>query len=134
MTDLASIECDQFYPHPPAAVWRALTEPELMAKWWVGGDIRPEVGHRFSLDMGAWGVQECEVTVVEPEKLLAYTYAESVLDSTLTWRLVAEGTGTRLFLEHSGLDRDTPLGKAAYAGMGRGWVDVLARIEPVLAA
>ena len=132
MTDLARIECDHFYPHPPAAVWRALTEPELMAKWWVAGDIRPVVGHRFALDMGSWGVQECEVTVVEPERVLAYTYAETVLDSTLTWRLVAEGTGTRLFLEHSGLDQDTPLGKAAYHGMGAGWPGVLARIGDVL--
>lgn len=134
MTDLARIECDQFYPHPPAAVWRALTEPELMARWWVGGDIRPVVGHRFTLDMGSWGVQQCEVTVVEPPHVLAYAYAEGVLDSTLTWRLVAEGTGTRLFLEHSGLDRDTPLGKAAYHGMGAGWPGVLTRIADVLPA
>ena len=48
------IETDDFLPHPATAVWRALTEPELVARWWVAGDIRPEVGHRFTLDMGAW--------------------------------------------------------------------------------
>ena len=38
-------------------VWRALTEPELLARWWAEGDIKPVVGHRFTLDMGKWGRQ-----------------------------------------------------------------------------
>ncbi|NNC12506.1 SRPBCC domain-containing protein [Planctomonas sp. JC2975] len=133
MTDLATIACDQFYPYPTHAVWRALTEPELFARWWVPGDIRPIVGHRFTLDMGSWGAQPCEVTKVEPERLLVFTFAEGDLNSTLSWRLEPEGSGTRLFLEHSGLDRGTPLGRQAYAGMGAGWPKVLATIEGVLA-
>ncbi|UQU65832.1 SRPBCC domain-containing protein [Couchioplanes caeruleus] len=47
-------------------VWRALTEPELLARWWATGDIKPIVGHRFTLDMGSWGQQPCEVLEVEP--------------------------------------------------------------------
>ncbi|WSY97044.1 SRPBCC domain-containing protein [Streptomyces sp. NBC_00873] len=53
--------------------------------------------------------------------------------TTVTWRLHPEGTGTRLFLEHAGLDVDSPLGRAAFHGMGDGWPDVLLRIEPALA-
>ncbi|MET9962871.1 SRPBCC domain-containing protein [Streptomyces sp. NPDC006326] len=129
-----TIHCDQFIGHPPARVWRALTEPELHAKWWAAGDVRPVVGHRFTLDMGPWGHQACEVLAVEPERLLRYSFAPGTLDTTVTWRLQAEGTGTRLFLEHSGFDLDSPLGKAAFDGMGHGWPGVLARIEPALAA
>ncbi|NUR71543.1 MAG: SRPBCC domain-containing protein [Hamadaea sp.] len=127
------IECDEFLPHPPAVVWRALTEPELFARWWVPGDVRPVVGHRFTLDMGSWGEQRCEVVTVDAERLLRIAFAEGVLDSTLTWRLVAEGTGTRLFFEHAGFDLDSPLGRQAYEGMGRGWPKVIARIAPALA-
>jgi uncharacterized protein YndB with AHSA1/START domain len=130
--DPTVIRCDQFIPHPPAAVWRALTEPELHARWWAAGDVRPVVGHRFTLDMGSWGDQQCEVLAVEPERLLRYTFAPGSLDSTITWRLEAEGTGTRLFLEHAGFDLDSPLGRAAYEGMGRGWPGVLRRVEPAL--
>lgn len=128
-----TIEYDEFLAHPPAAVWKALTQPDLMERWWVRGDIQPVVGHRFTLDMGAWGTQDCEVTVVEPERVLAYTFAETVLDTTITWRLVPEGSGTRLFLEHAGFDLDTPLGRQAYNGMGSGWPGVQARIAAVLA-
>ncbi|MGW6896799.1 SRPBCC domain-containing protein [Streptomyces sp. NBC_01727] len=128
------IHCDQFIAHPPAAVWRALTDPELHARWWAAGDVRPVVGHRFTLDMGPWGQQACEVLAVEPERLLRYSFAPDSLDTTITWRLEAEGTGTRLFLEHAGFDLDSPLGKTAFHGMGEGWPGLLRRIEPVLAA
>jgi uncharacterized protein YndB with AHSA1/START domain len=130
--ELRTIHCDQFIAHPPQAVWRALTDPELHARWWAAGDVRPEVGHRFTLDMGPWGHQECEVLAVEPERLLRCSFAPGTLDTTITWRLEPEGTGTRLFLEHSGFDLDSPLGKTAYDGMGDGWPAVLERIESVL--
>jgi uncharacterized protein YndB with AHSA1/START domain len=128
----SEICCDQYLPHPPAAVWRALTDPELLARWWVPNDIAAVPGHRFTLDMGSWGVQRCEVTAVDPERLLAYTFAEGSLDTVITWRLEPEGIGTRLFLQHSGFDLDSPLGRQAFEGMGRGWQSVQGRIARVL--
>ena len=132
MTDPNVIRCDQFLAHPPAAVWRALTDPRLHARWWAAGDVKPEVGHRFTLDMGKWGQQSCEVRTVEPERLLSYSFAEGALDTTITWRLEVEGTGTRLFLEHAGFDLDSPMGKAAFEGMGAGWPKVVRHIEVAL--
>jgi uncharacterized protein YndB with AHSA1/START domain len=129
---VSSIEVEQFIAKPPAAVWRALTEPDLLARWWVAGDIRPVVGHRFTLDMGSWGQQPCEVLEVEPEKLLSYTFAEGSLDSTITWRLEVEGAGTRLFLVHAGLNAETPAGREALRGMGNGWPGLVRRIERAL--
>ena len=123
-----TIACDQYVDHPPAAVWRTITEPELLAKWWAPGDIEPEPGRRFELDMGPWGRQACRVVAVEPERLLSYTFGEGSLDTTITWRLDPEGTGTRVLLEHQGFDLDSPIGRQAHDGMGTGWPSVLARI------
>ncbi|MEU8074830.1 SRPBCC domain-containing protein [Catellatospora citrea] len=134
MTEPGVIRCDQFLSHPPARVWQALTDPELHAKWWAAGDVRPVVGHRFTLDMGNWGQQPCEVLAVEPEKLLSYSFATGSLDNTITFRLEPEGTGTRLFFEQAGLDLDSPLGRTAFEGMSRGWPGLLRRIESALAA
>ncbi|MFJ8104314.1 SRPBCC domain-containing protein [Streptomyces sp. NPDC096132] len=128
----SAIHCDQFLPHPPAAVWKALTDPDLHARWWAAGDVRPIVGHRFTLDMGPWGQQPCEVLTVDPERLLRYSFAEGNLDTTITWRLEPEGTGTRLFLTHEGFDLDSPLGRAAFEGMGEGWPHVLASLSKTL--
>lgn len=130
----AAIECDEFVPHPPAAVWRALTESELLARWWAAGDIEPVPGHQFELDMGPWGRQVCRVLQVQPERLLSYTFGETSVDTTITWRLEAEGAGTRVFLTHSGFDLDSPLGRQAYDGMGSGWPSVLSRIAQAVPA
>lgn len=131
MTERGVIRLSQFINHPPAKVWKALTVPELLAKWWAAGDVKPVVGHRFTLDMGQWGQQPCEVIAVEPERLLSYSFT-GTLDSTITWRLEAEGAGTRLHLEHAGFDLDSPLGKKAFEGMGGGWPSVLKRIAQAL--
>ena len=134
MTHLANIHVEQYIAHSPAQVWRALSTPDLIAKWWAPGDIQPIVGHRFSLDMGAWGKQPCEVTAVDAERLLAYAYGIGMLNTRITWRLTPEGAGTRLSLDHDGFDLDAPMGKTAHQGMGAGWPAVLGRISTVLDA
>jgi uncharacterized protein YndB with AHSA1/START domain len=116
-----TIDVDQFLPRPPAAVWRMLTEPDRLATWFVPGDIRPEVGHRFTLDMPGRGPQACTVTEVDTERVLSYTFGEGNTDWTLTWRLVAEGTGTRLFLTHGGFDLTNPGQQEAHRNMSGGW-------------
>ncbi len=125
-----TITVDQFVRRPPADVWRALTEPDLIAKWWAAGDVAPVVGHEFTLDMGPWGPAPCTVLeVVEPERLV-HTFTERW---TLTWTLVAEGAGTRLLLEHAGFDLDDPQHRHAFEMMGPGWRDdVLPRLAELV--
>lgn len=127
------IELDHFYGHAPAAVWRALTDPAMHARWWAAGDVKAEVGHKFDLDMGKWGKQPCEVIAVEPERLLSYRFAAGSLNTTITWRLIPEGAGTRLQLTHEGFDLDSPMGRQALEGMRGGWPAVLGRLGKALA-
>ncbi len=128
------IRLEKVYPHPPSAVWRALTDPALHARWWGAGDVRPVVGHRFTLDMGPFGKQPCEVIAVEHERLFSYRFATGTLDTTITWQLSAEGRGTRLALTHEGFDLDSPMGRAAWEGMKGGWPGVLDRLGAELGA
>jgi uncharacterized protein YndB with AHSA1/START domain len=132
MTENNTITCEKFLSHPPADVWKALTDPDMHARWWAAGDIKPVEGHRFALDMGNFGSQQCEVTKVDDQRLLAYRFAEGSLDTTVTWTLHPEGKGTRLVLTHAGFDLDSPMGRQAYEGMGHGWPGVLNKLESVL--
>ena len=68
--------------------------------------------------------------VVEPERLV-YTFGTTW---TLTWRLVPEGTGTRLLLEHTGFDLQQKRERDALDRMGPGWREVvLPRLAEVAA-
>lgn len=79
--------------------------------------------------MGHWGKVACQVIEVEPERRLVFTFDVW----TITWRLEAEGTGTRMFLEQAGIDLDDPKGRYAFESMGRGWRDdVLPRLGALL--
>jgi uncharacterized protein YndB with AHSA1/START domain len=132
MNPSAIIQVDDWFPHAPEAVWKALTDPALHARWWAAGDVRAVVGHRFELDMGKWGRQPCEVIEVDPGKLLKYRFGIGNIDTKITWRLTAEGAGTRLKMTQEGFDMDSPLGKMAYDGMKEGWPKVLANLATVL--
>lgn len=126
------IEVEHFYPHLPPVVWKALTDPALLARWWAAGDVRAVVGHKFELDMGQWGQQPCEVLAVEPERRLQYRFATDSLDTIVTWELMPEGTGTRLRLTHEGFNLQSPIARRALEGMKPGWPRVLARLAAVL--
>ncbi len=143
MSETNSITVDYELPHPPRKVWRALTEPALLAKWLMENDLVPVVGHKFtfrSQPMGDWdGITHCEVLEVEPEKRLRYAWrggdpakAAWRLDTTVTWTLTPTENGTRLRLEHSGF---TAANAFAFDNMGKGWRGHIARrLEEVLAS
>jgi uncharacterized protein YndB with AHSA1/START domain len=129
---------------PPSAVWRALTEPALVARWLMENDIRPEVGHRFTFrapPVAGWdGVVHCEVLEVDAPRRLRYSWrggADAIqgygerIDTVVTWTLTAtEGGGTLLRLEHAGF---TDKNAFAYEGLAKGWRGKLAtRIEAIL--
>ncbi|MFI9011507.1 SRPBCC domain-containing protein [Actinosynnema sp. NPDC053489] len=140
--DPTAVRVDQFLAHPPAKVWRALTEPDLIARWLMPGDFRLEVGHRYTMrgqampGTGFSGVVRVEVLAFEPERMLRLGWRDADPDSpgradwTITWTLEAEGRGTRLFLAHEGIDPDDPLQQRARTIMGGGWRAIVTRRLP----
>ncbi|MGW6404051.1 SRPBCC family protein [Streptomyces sp. NPDC055134] len=130
---LTSITVDQFFPHPPAKVWRALTEPELITQWLMTGseDFRLEVGHRYVMttvprpNTGFSGAVDVEVLAYEEERMLSVRWQDrdpaNSAAWTITWNLEPEGRGTRLFLVHDGFDPDDPAQMMARKIMDGGW-------------
>jgi uncharacterized protein YndB with AHSA1/START domain len=130
MTNRATFEIDEFLPHPPAKVWRVLSEPALLSAWLMPTEeYAPVVGTRFRFraepvpQTNFSGLVECEVLDVDPGRLLRISWSSlgHALDSTVTWELVPEGAGTRLLLTHDGFDLDDPDQAQAFDIMNRGW-------------
>lgn len=143
--DSATIRMDEFYPHPPAAVWRALTEPELIARWLMPVEgFQPMVGQDFTLNetpmlsTGFIGTMAAKVLAVEPEKLLRISWrdvAELMPGAlTVTWRLEPEGTGTRVFLEQEGFDPTSLEQQRSRDIMRVGWAHIQRQFGEVVAA
>jgi uncharacterized protein YndB with AHSA1/START domain len=134
-----SIALELELPHPPAKVWRALTEPALLSKWLMATDLRPVVGQHFTFtsDPTPWwdGIVRCEVQALEPERRLRYSWRSgkgaSTLDTVVTWTLTpTPAGGTRLGLEHTGF---TPTNKFAFDGARTGWQHMIGeRLRDVL--
>ena len=123
-----SIVVDYALNEPPAQVWRALTEPSLLAQWLMQNDIRPVVGHKFNFrakPMGDWnGIVYCEILEADEPNKLVYTWQggsdedSKRLDTTVTWTLSPTPTGgTLLNLIHHGFQPDD----YAFNIMSQGW-------------
>ena len=122
-----SIALEYDLPHPPVKVWRALTDPKLLATWLMANDMRPLVGHSFTFtsEPTPWwdGIVRCEVLEMELHKRLRYSWRSgpesSPLDTVVTWTLTPTPSGgTRLALEHSGFG---PGNAFAFDGARKGW-------------
>ena len=134
-TEALSVVVEREIPYPPEKLWRALTQPHLIAEWLMRNDFAPTVGHRFNL-RGDWGGVDCEVLTVEPNKTLAYTWnhahedAAYALKSVVTFTLTPTPTGTHLRMEQVGFRADQ---KQAFGGAKAGWQQHLANLEQVVA-
>jgi len=123
------------FAYPPEKLWRALTQPHLIAEWLMKNDFVASVGHRFKLT-GEWGgVLDCEVLAVEPMTRLSYTWNFSnddpayALKSVVTFTLTPTDSGTLLRMEQSGF---RPEQKQAFGGARAGWSQFLGNLDNVL--
>jgi uncharacterized protein YndB with AHSA1/START domain len=133
-SETRSVVVEREIAHPPERIWRALTQPHLIAEWLMKGDIAPVLGHSFRLS-GEWGGVDCQVKAVEPNRKLSYTWnhahedAAFDMESVVTFTLTPTGTGTHLRMEQLGF---RPEQKQAYQGAKFGWQQHFANLEKAL--
>lgn len=128
-TRTRSVVVEREMPFPPDRLWRALTQPQLIAEWLMQNDFAPVVGHAFTL-RGDWGHADCKVLQVEPPTSLAYTWDAMGLESTVTFTLTPTPAGTRLRMEQAGFPATN---KQALGGALYGWQNFLGKLEEVVA-
>ncbi len=128
-TETLSVVVERELAFAPEKIWRALTQPHLIEEWLMNSDFNPVVGHRFNF-RADWGVVDCQVQAVEPNRTVSYTWNAMGLESIVTWTLTPTSTGTRLRMEQSGFRPDQ---QQAYQGAKYGWQKFLAALEQVVA-
>lgn len=120
----ASIHVDA----PPEVVFRYLVDPEAIVRW-MGeyAELDPKPGGRFAVNVQGAAVRGTYLEVQPPERVvISWGYAGSDRhppgESTVEIRLLADGRGTRVELEH----RDLP--PAERNDHHVGWMHYLPRL------
>ena len=138
-TESISFEFDLH--HGPEKVWRALTDPVLLAEWLLpvvglGLDLEPGAAFTFKREpLPNWdGTVKCRFLEIDAQRTLSYTWGvgDMAIDTVVTFTLTPTASGTRLSLVQSGFRPDQ---KQNVNGARYGWkmmsgklVDLLARI------
>lgn len=136
---------------PPAAVFRALTEPAMLNRW-IASDARVDarVGGGIDLGWGGCGSSEqgepagdelaLKILAYEPDRLLTLSWPDwrgqaDVPDQEISWRLEPEGEGTRVDFAHTGFVRvvDRSDYQQGWAGFLEGLVHVASELSPASA-
>lgn len=112
-------------PHPPSKVWRAVTEPEHLARWFpttIEGDRKAGAPLRFTFPADQAPPFDGEMLTFEPESVVELRWGPDVVRIEL--RPVPGGTELTL------TDTLTERGKAARDAAG--WHTCLAALEAAL--
>ena len=121
--------------HPPETVWRALTDPALLAEWLLPVvDLRLEPGAAFTFQappVAGWdGLVKCRLLEIEAYRKLRYTWIVGDMDTVVTFTLTPTASGTRVSLVHSGFRPDQ---KKNFGGARYGWRLMGGKLEELLA-
>jgi uncharacterized protein YndB with AHSA1/START domain len=117
--------------HPPRRVWRALTEPELLARWLMKTELPLAAGLEFQFKREPtefWdGIVDCEVLEAQEPQFLSYTWRALGVDTVVSFTLEETKHGTRLILEQRGFRSDQ---KQAFGGARGGWTQMAGEALP----
>ena len=119
-----SVRLTRRYPAPAADVWRALTDPESLARW-LGrpNDVQFQAGGSFVLELPGGDRVEGRIRELEPGRVLELDWSLPGEDVSLVrFELREEGDRTVLVLDHSQVEE--PHGMAYMAR----WTRLLERL------
>jgi uncharacterized protein YndB with AHSA1/START domain len=127
MNRQCSVRLTRRYEATPGQVWKALTEPDALARWLGRPDeVELEPGGSFVLRLPEGDRVEGRVREVEPERVLELDWSRPGEEPSLVrFELAADGeAGTVLVVDHSRIDERLGMGYA------QRWTDWLARFRP----
>ena len=129
------LEYQAYIRTAPAALWEALTNPQMTRQYFYGlavaSDWKPGSSIKHVNPDGTSTTIEGSVVEIVPRKRLVHTFATTGVSdapSRVTWEIEPMGSVTLLTLTHDGFDGETP----TYQSVARGWNPVISGLKTLL--
>jgi uncharacterized protein YndB with AHSA1/START domain len=128
--NLGGVRVQRRYDATPGELWAALTDPASLGRWLApAARVEPREGGAFQLDFPAASTARMNgrVRAVEPGRLLEVEWNYPGEPASLVrFEIEEEDGGTRLVVDHRGLER------AVATGYGEGWQRHLEQLRGIL--
>jgi len=125
------------FAQPINKVWNAISKAEEISTWFIKADFKAEPGFKYTFT--ASEEENCtEITGVVKEAnpyTLVYTWivANTKAETTVKWLLEETEKGTRLLLEHSGIQNyEGETAVAMFTSFDKGWANCISELEDYL--
>lgn len=129
-----TISKEHFYSHEINQVWAAISQGDLISKWFIKADFNAVVGYQYTFTHENTKIKG-EVLKADPVYELVYTWVVSGTEAitTVAWKLKEQDGGTLLILEHSGIE-NYPESSAVqmFTSFDQGWNHCLEELSAYL--
>ena len=125
-----------YFDSPPDVVFRALTEPRQLVKWFLkDAKLRPKEGTSYTFTWIGGSSHTGKVKRVVPGRTLVLTWPDTVKGKVYrteaAFRLAPKGKGTMLELKHSGFKEGDDW-VWLFGAIQSGWAYFLTNLKSVL--
>ena len=115
------------FSHSIDKVWNAITKAEEISTWFIKADFKAEAGYQYTFTSPP-NEKGCTVISGEVKQSSPYTLiytwvvGDTNVETTVKWELESTESGTKLYLEHSGISNyagDTAI--SMFESFNGGW-------------
>jgi len=136
MTKPADIKVRYYYDASPADVFKALTKPKKLTKWFLDdARIKPKEGTGYEFSWKGYPSQKGRVEKVVTDRLLILTWPNvvkgKVYHTKVSFNLAKKGKGTILEVTHTGFEEGDDW-IWLYGAIQAGWAYFLMNLKSVL--
>jgi len=131
-----TIDQSFFYETTPERVFRAVTEPKEIVRWFLAkAELPPKKGARYRFEWPGGYSHEGTVLDFVPGRRVTLSWPNGPVSrrfhTRVTFSVRRAGKGTFLTVHHSGFP-PTPVGIEQYGGTESGWAYYLVNLRSVL--
>ncbi len=131
-----SLRKEHFYTHSIDRVWKAITDQNEIAEWFLKADFKPTIGYQYTLTHEDTTISG-KILEASPVNKLVYTWIVSGtgdVETTVSWQLTEADGGTKLVIEHTGISNypDEKLATTMFNSYSGGWDGCITNLEKYL--